>query len=46
MFIDTRATSIVNHPPRFSTLLVSLRLSRSHVSWSASSASVSDPSSR
>ena len=45
MFSDTRATIVVNHR-RFSTALASARLRRSHASWRASSASLSDPSSR
>ena len=43
---DTRATIVVSHPPRFSTPLVSQRCSRSQVSWTASSASLSEPSIR
>ena len=39
-------TTVVNQPPRLSTLLVSDRFSRSHASWTASSASVSEPSIR
>jgi hypothetical protein len=46
MFSATRATTVVSHPPRFSTSLVSARLSRSHASWTASSASLSEPSIR
>jgi hypothetical protein len=43
---QTRATIVVNHPPRFSTTLVSARLTRSQASWTASSASVSEPNIR
>ena len=46
MFSDTRATTVVSHPPRFSTSSESIRLRRSHVSWTASSASLSEPSMR
>jgi len=46
MFSDTRATTVVSHPPRFSISSVSERLSRSHASWTASSASLSEPSIR
>ena len=42
----TRATTVVSHPRRFSTPLVSERLSRSHASWTASSASLGEPSIR
>ena len=42
----TRATTVVSHPPRFSTPLVSDRLRRSQASWTASSASLSEPSIR
>jgi len=42
----TRATTVVSQPPRFSTPLVSERLSRSQASWTASSASLSEPSIR
>ena len=42
----TRATTVVSQPPRFSTALVSERLSRSHASCTASSASLSEPSIR
>jgi len=41
---ETLATAVVSHPPRFSTSLVSEQLSRSHASWTASSASLSEPS--
>jgi hypothetical protein len=37
MSSDTRATTVVNHPPRFSISFASARLSRSHASWTASS---------
>ena len=40
----TRATTVVSHPARFSTALVSDRLSRIQDSWTASSASPVDPS--
>jgi hypothetical protein len=46
MFRQTRATIVVSQPPRFSTVLVSAPLARSHVSWTASSASLGDPSMR
>ena len=42
----TLPTTVVSHPPRFSTLLVSERLRRSQVSWTASSASLIEPSIR
>jgi hypothetical protein len=42
----TRPTTVVNHPLRFSTPLVRVRLSRNQASWTASSASLSDPSMR
>jgi hypothetical protein len=40
----TRATTVVSHPLRFSTAAVSERLSRSHASCTASSASLTEPS--
>ena len=43
MFSATRATTVVSQPRRFSTSLVSARLSRSQASWTASSASLSEP---
>ena len=43
---QTRATTRVSQPPRFSTLLVSARLRRSHASCTASSASLTEPSMR
>jgi hypothetical protein len=46
MFRQTRATIVVSQPPRFSTSLVPARLTRSQVSWTASSASASEPSIR
>ena len=46
MSSETRATTVVSHPPRFSTLDVSDRLRRSHASWTASSASLTEPSIR
>ena len=42
----TRPTTVVSHPLRFSTPLVSERLSLSQVSWTASSASLIEPSMR
>jgi hypothetical protein len=44
MFRHTRATTVVSQPPRFSIWLASERLSRSQVSWTASSASLARPS--
>jgi hypothetical protein len=46
MFSDTRATTVVSQAPTFSTPLMSLRLSRNQASCNASSASLSDRSSR
>jgi hypothetical protein len=46
MFRHTRATTVVSHPPRFSISLESDRLSRSQASWTASSASLREPSIR
>ena len=46
MFSETRATTVVSQPPRFSTWFASVRLSRSQASWTASSASLSEPSIR
>jgi len=46
MFSDTRATTVVSQPPRFSISPASERLNFSHASWTASSASVSEPSIR
>src|SRR5436189_6170312 len=43
---QTRATTVVSQPPRFATASVSERLSRSHASWTASSASLDEPSIR
>ena len=43
---QTRATTVVSQPPRFSTSLVSARLSRSQASCTASSASLAEPSIR
>ena len=40
----TRETTVVNQPPRFSMVAVSVRLRRSHASCTASSASLSEPS--
>ena len=40
------ATTVVSHPFRFSTAPTSARLSRSHASWTASSASAWEPSMR
>jgi hypothetical protein len=38
--------TVVTHPPRLVTPLVSARLSRSQASWTASSASAREPSMR
>jgi hypothetical protein len=46
MFSEMRATTVVSQARRFSISLVSLRLSRSQASWTASSASLTDPSIR
>jgi hypothetical protein len=46
MFRLTRATIVVSQPPRLSTPLVPARLARSQASWTASSASLSEPSIR
>jgi hypothetical protein len=46
MLSDTRPTTVVSHPARFSISPASVRLSRSQASWTASSASVSEPSIR
>jgi hypothetical protein len=46
MLRDTRATTVVSQPPRFSTAVVSAPVIRSQVSCTASSASVIEPSSR
>jgi hypothetical protein len=46
VFKHTRAITVVSHPPRFATSLVSAPLNRSHDSWTASSASLSEPSIR
>jgi hypothetical protein len=46
MFSDMGAMIVVSHASRFSTSVVSLRLTRSHVSWTASSASLNEPSIR
>jgi hypothetical protein len=46
MFSDTRETTVVSHPPRFSISSASERLSRSQASWTASSASLTEPSIR
>lgn len=42
----SRLVIVVSHPARFSTSPAPLRLSRSQVSWTASSASDSEPSIR
>jgi hypothetical protein len=42
----TRATTVVSHPPRFATPVGSERMRRSQASWTASSASLSEPSIR
>ena len=46
MLSDTRAATVVSQPPRFCSWLLSVPASRSQVSWTASSASVIEPSSR
>ncbi len=46
MSSDTRDTTVVNQPSRFSMVLVSERLSLTHASCTASSASPVDPSIR
>lgn len=46
MFRHTRATTVVNHPPRLSTPLASARPSRSQASCTASSASLTEPTIR
>ena len=46
MFSDTRPTTVVSHAPRFSISSASERLSRSQASWTASSASLTEPSIR
>ncbi len=46
MLRDTRPTTVVSQPPRFSISSASERLSRIQVSWTASSASLSEPSMR
>jgi hypothetical protein len=46
MLSETRETTVVSHALRFSTSLVSARLKRSHASWTASSASLREPSIR
>lgn len=46
MFRHTRATTVVSHPARFCTSLVSARLARNQASCRASSASLSEPSIR
>jgi hypothetical protein len=46
LFRHTCAATVVNQPPRFSISPLSDLLSRSHASWTASSASLSDPSIR
>jgi hypothetical protein len=46
MFRHTRATTVVSHPVKFWTSLVSARLTRSQASCTASSASADDPSMR
>ena len=42
----TRATTVVSHPRRLSTPLTSVRLNRIQASWTASSASLTEPSMR
>jgi hypothetical protein len=46
MFSDTLETTVVSQPGRFSTSAVPVRSKRIQVSWTASSASVSEPSMR
>ena len=46
MVRHTRETTVVSQPPTLSTSLVSARTMRSHASWSASSASAREPSTR
>ena len=46
MFKETRATTVVSQAFRLSTSLVSAPLKRSHASWTASSASLREPSMR
>src|SRR5436190_14134529 len=46
MSSETRATTVVSQPARFSTASVSERESRSHASCTASSASLAEPSIR
>ena len=46
MSSDTRATTVVSHARMFSISLVSARLARSQASWTASSASLTEPSIR
>ena len=46
VFSEIRATTVVSQPPRFSMASASLRLSRSQVSCTASSASLTEPSIR
>ena len=46
MFSETRAMIVVSQARRFSTAWLSERLRRSHVSWTASSPSASEPSIR
>ncbi|NYJ14369.1 hypothetical protein GGI64_005461 [Rhizobium leguminosarum] len=41
-----RATTVVSQPPRLPMSVVSARLSRSQASWTASSASLREPSMR
>jgi hypothetical protein len=46
MFSASRPVTVVSQPPRFATSLTSVLVRRSQVSWTASSASVIEPSSR
>jgi hypothetical protein len=46
MSTQSRAVTVVSQPPKFSTSLASDRLSRSHDSCTASSASLTEPSIR
>jgi hypothetical protein len=46
MLSEIRATTVVSQPPRFSSSRASVRLSLSHASCTASSASLNEPSIR
>jgi hypothetical protein len=43
MFRQIRATTVVSHPSRLSISSATVRCSRSHASWTASSASLREP---